>query len=515
MKIMLPFLLFLALATADLRVDFFKGAAIGGKPATSSTVDSLQIALHNFSGSAELSGLLNLPPGAASYYAFDCSFDGGQIAYVWIDDHLICHTDPIPFGNTPSSTDGSIENPLVGSASAHARVVLVHVSSASTDGSGAITSGPTASVSVRWARLAAPLAVGSKPQFEAIPSSLLGPTSPPLEQRRRALQDGLKQGWNLWGYNLIGLVRLPDSSVLTTALCKLSTASCLTATRIEDTKAAVRVGPFAIDQSYWQLYIGFEGVNISISVAGGGKQLHVLVEPLNCASPAPADAAAASTSTATSTATSSTANCSDYQLVLLPRYQWFRPGGVSISADGSIEFSPMGHAANVVQPTATPVAIMRYPGSRMPTWSSAGGAGGAGATGADVDAEVGANADEDDEIARAGAKVSFSLAHGAVGFREGEGEAPDIDEVRSVVAAARSAELSRYAAYGALGEVKEALQAATMWNYVVSPAEYGPFLPVSRSWNFVKKAASTDWNYVIFDCKRIVPTALIQAQGSW
>ena len=25
-----------------------------------------------------------------------------------------------------------------------------------------------------------------------------------------------------------------------------------------------------------------------------------------------------------------------------------------------------------------------------------------------------------------------------------------------------------------------------MWNYIYTPAEYGPFLPVSRAWNFVK-----------------------------
>ena len=64
------------------------------------------------------------------------------------------------------------------------------------------------------------------------------------------------------------------SAVLTTALCQLSTGDCLNATRIEDTQAAVRVGPFAIDQSYWQLYIGFRGLNVSLSVVGGTHQLH-------------------------------------------------------------------------------------------------------------------------------------------------------------------------------------------------------------------------------------------------
>jgi hypothetical protein len=71
------------------------------------------------------------------------------------------------------------------------------------------------------------------------------------------------------------------------------------------------------------------------------------------------------------------------------------------------------------------------------------------------------------------------------------------------VTAARAAELARYPAYGEQAEVKEALQAATMWNYIYTPAEYGPFLPVSRAWNFVKGNVNLDWAYVIFDWDNI------------
>jgi hypothetical protein len=39
------------------------------------------------------------------------------------------------------------------------------------------------------------------------------------------------------------------------------------------------------------------------------------------------------------------------------------------------------------------------------------------------------------------------------------------------VIAARAAELARYPAYGEQAEVKEALQAATIWNYIYTPAE--------------------------------------------
>jgi hypothetical protein len=44
--------------------------------------------------------------------AFNCTFAADIIAFVWIRDHLVCHTRPVPFGNSPSSTDGSPEYPL-------------------------------------------------------------------------------------------------------------------------------------------------------------------------------------------------------------------------------------------------------------------------------------------------------------------------------------------------------------------------------------------------------------------
>ena len=34
-----------------------------------------------------------------------------------------------------------------------------------------------------------------------------------------------------------------------------------------------------------------------------------------------------------------------------------------------------------------------------------------------------------------------------------------------------------------------------MWNYIYAPAEYGPILPVSRAWNFVKFSVNLDWAF--------------------
>ena len=299
-------------------------------------------------------------------------------------DYLVCHTDP-PFGNTPSSTDGCPENPLSGTKGEQSPVV-VHVYNL-LNGSNAAT------VSVRWSPLAVPLASGSTPVSVAIPASALSPVLPSAEVTRRALQDGLKVGWSTWSYNMLGVVRLPESSVrvrnvhclslclvlarlallwpclvlhrtavpwfhvtsrtwpfprlktrarahththtqartrahtraqvLTTAVCKLSTQQCLVATHIEDTAASIRVGVFAIDASYWQFYVMYDGLNISMSFSGGNGTLSAVVEPLGCS-----DAAT---------------NCSDYALVSMARFAWLRRGVTTADVSAStLTFAPLG-----------------------------------------------------------------------------------------------------------------------------------------------------------------------------
>ena len=63
---------------------------------------------------------------------------------------------------------------------------------------------------------------------------------------------------------MLGVARLPESAVVTTALCKLSTSECLSATHIEDNRAQVRVGVFATDASYWQFFLGYKGPSLRL-----------------------------------------------------------------------------------------------------------------------------------------------------------------------------------------------------------------------------------------------------------
>jgi hypothetical protein len=111
--------------------------------------------------------------------------------------------------------------------------------------------------------------------------------------------------------------------VLTTAICRLSTQQCLAATHIEDTAASIRVGVFAIDASYWQFYVMFDGLNVSMSFSGGNGPLSGVVEPLGCG-----DAGT---------------NCSDYALVSMARFAWLRRGMATADVSaGTLTFAPLG-----------------------------------------------------------------------------------------------------------------------------------------------------------------------------
>ena len=74
-----------------------------------------------------------------------------------------------------------------------------------------------------------------------------------------------------------GVVRLPDSSTVTTALCQLSTQDCLLQTHIEDPAAQIRVGVFAADASYWQFYLGYALQGLFVLLGGGGVCVCVCV----------------------------------------------------------------------------------------------------------------------------------------------------------------------------------------------------------------------------------------------
>ena len=134
---------FVALACrvgAELTVSTWGNLALEGAPLVNATAPSLSpLSLANpvpgAPFSAEALGTLNLGAAGGLEFVFRCEIDAAlDAAFVWVDDHLVCHTNP-PFSNTRSSTDGCPQNPI---PYRHGDTphILLHIYSASMDGSG-------------------------------------------------------------------------------------------------------------------------------------------------------------------------------------------------------------------------------------------------------------------------------------------------------------------------------------------------------------------------------------------
>ena len=144
-------------------------------------------------------------------------------------------------------------------------------------------------------------------------------------------------------------------------------------------------------------------------------------------------------------------NWSDFTVEFRPRFAWFRAGNVRV-AKSEISFQPFGFP---------PVSLVTTEGCSNGVCSLANSVGASTTRSAA------------DDIA------SYLL----------QKETEERDALKS--------------RYGAQQEVGEGVQASVMWTLISTPAEAGPLMPVSRSWNFVKGASTTDFQYVIFDWDNI------------
>ena len=108
---------------------------------------------------------------------------------------------------------------------------------------------------------------------------------PPNEQRRRAMQLSLLQGWGMfYDMSYTDHVLLPQGARITLALCEVlghGEGRCLTEARIDwpdksGLQATVRPGLHAYDRSYAQLHVAAGGCNVSVTSGGGEKLLLVV-----------------------------------------------------------------------------------------------------------------------------------------------------------------------------------------------------------------------------------------------
>lgn len=388
-------------------------------------------------GSAELVGTIAFP--AAGRFGFDCGFTAAAAAFVWIDGHMVCQG-----GGVYAPAPGSMDNPLW-----VRRLKPVPFRAHAYYAAAAARGGRAVGLSVRWSGSDAP---GGAAQ--PIPAEALAPALPAAELLREQLQRGLQRGWGPWLHrDMLTLVKLPEGAALTTQLCRKSTGACIElavpdGARQQKGNCETRVGLHAYNRSYVHFYFGPSAdrdvdanVSVEYSVYGEAQEhFEMLITPVSCGG--------------------GSGGCADYSVAVASRHAWGRAGHASVRASGAslaMMLESYGLGSVSVHPA-------------LPSGADASAAGG---------------------------KLLLPLGQGAVGLSS---TGRSLAEVRSTVAAARSEEERRLRQrYGDRAESASAVNAAVMWTLVYTPAENGPLLPVSRSWNFAACPATSDWSYVIFD----------------
>ena len=141
-------------------------------------------------------------------YAFLCDFSNQSstsvVAFVYLEDHLICHTSPYPFAESPFSRDGTTSAPLsnITLSSRNNRLLIRsygnHTSS-------------DFNVTVSWNTNVA-IPTTDQSGFESIQNlSRYSPSDAQL--KRQSLQNSEAQsGWSLWdSSNILPVVNLPSA----------------------------------------------------------------------------------------------------------------------------------------------------------------------------------------------------------------------------------------------------------------------------------------------------------------
>ena len=224
-------------------------------------------------------------------------------------------------------------------------------------------------------------------------------------------------------------------------------------------------GPHAYDHSYTQLYMVYNGFNMSVETSQLNGQPDA---PLIVQTTAVSDGAAT--------------NNSDFALVVIAAFtdvdvdqaSWNLPGSIAVDTGHQD-----GTGASTI--TATPLGT----GIRAVTaYGTTGGSTISSKHKLDVEAEY--------WLAwQFGSSGVLSVTCSA------DGSSMTAAAVAAAISDAKAAELATYAAYGSLSEAKEASQCGMMWNIQWSPDIPGTFAPVSRGWG--NPWVIFDWDN-IFGC---------------
>ena len=397
--------------------------------------------------------LATLRAPAKARYTFDCRVANGAVI-LWLDDHLLCGTDEL---FAPAPAGGVAPLPpymLLSAGEPHFLRVHFYHNESSVD---------PASLALLWG------VDGAAPV--AVPASALAAAAAPEQLARLAMQAELATGWGTWWRpNALAATLLPEGATATAGLCELASGKCMdpdTAFTPEEgrgpeepcdgnrcSEGTARPGLHAWDRSYWQLFLSFRGLNVSLewvgTGAGAGPEEHQTLGLL---------------------ATVVSGNASGFALALTADFKYNRVGSVApCSGDGGGCLELAAHGLRTTAVRALTPAVWAQSSTNMAaiaatntatngTLRLALGSGHAGVT-TESAATVGTLAALQVAVARARTLAAFTLATPSAGEAAVEG------------AAASKVDLE---------DGGTAMQAGAMWNVLWHPTQAGPFISVSRS----------------------------------
>ena len=351
---------------------------------------------------------------------------------LWLDDHLLCGTEALFL---PALSGGAAPLPpfvkLAGGEPHFVRARILHNETTS-----------AASFALKWR------VNGGTPV--TIPLSSLRVPSPKASQLERdSLQSTLATGWGTWWRpSALAATLLPEEATLTVGLCQLSCACCQDPSapftpeqspgpEEPHSEATARPGMHAYDRSYWQLFLSFRGLNVSLEWAGTN-----------------AGGGASAAQNLTLLATVVSGNASDFVLLTSASFVFQRAGRAKLTPQGlQLE------AAGLRQLTAQPLTPL-YVGGGLRLNSSQ----------PFIALKLGASRDG----ASAWTTAPWNLTLSTV-----------LASMRSIRrAASATMDVPRDARNrAALVDAADAMTAVLMWNTIFHPTQLGPFVCVSRSFS--------------------------------
>eukprot|EP01060_Flectonema_neradi_P020866 TRINITY_DN28366_c0_g1_i1.p1 TRINITY_DN28366_c0_g1~~TRINITY_DN28366_c0_g1_i1.p1 ORF type:complete len:807 (+),score=98.63 TRINITY_DN28366_c0_g1_i1:110-2422(+) len=272
-----------------------------------------------------------------------------------------------------------------------------------------------------------------------IPDDVFSATMSDADVKRDQLQRSSLKGWASWVDNsILDIVKMPESIVLTLELCTKNPPNCVSELKIESD--LVRVGGYAGDLSFAEVSIGNRTLGFNVTIAHGNiikyDYWSLLLSTNTCEG-----------------------GCGNYFVRIAPRSAWFRPASITTS-----------NTTNTITMNATgfdPVTVF-VKGGRAST-----------------------------AIGHHYLEVPLSLESNiSISTRDEDSPATVLGQLSKAKEAHDQELLSRFRD---LAPAAEAIEAAAMWNLMYIPTENGPMLPVSRSWNDVRGAVSTDFQYTVFE----------------